>query len=227
MDSRVVGKIPESIPFAEAAPLFCAGATVYGAMKAAGLKKDSVMVIVGIGGLGHLGVQYGKALGLKIVALDNRQEGLDMLDSLPKNLQPDERHLISNNDKDNEQLYKKLGEGFYPSNPGVDSVVICTEARALPRQCQQFLRKGGVICDVGLPADGPLEVDSFALSFKEQTVKGRLICTPEQCQELVDLHAKFGCRTYIEKTYKIDEIKTVFDHYQRKNLKGRIVVTFE
>lgn len=198
------------------------------ALKAVGIEKDQWLAIVGTGGgLGHLGVQYAKALGFKVVALDNRQEGLDILDELPSNLRPDEKHLLAEDESKNGKLLEKLGSSFYKSNPGVDKIVICTEGKNLPRITQQFLRKGGVICDVGLPADGPLEVDSFALSFKEQTIKGRLICTPAESQDMVNLHAKHGCRTYIEKTYPVEDIKQIVEHYQAKTLKGRIVMTFE
>lgn len=227
MDARVVGKIPQEIPFAEAAPLFCAGATIYGAVKAVGIEANTWLAIVGIGGLGHLGVQYGKALGFKVLALDNRQEALDMLKDLPANLRPDQTHLLDNDESKSKELVQKLGSSFYDSDPGVDKVILCAENRQLPRICQQFLRKGGVICEVGLPADGPLEVDSFPLSFKEQTIRGRLICTPHEAQEMVNLHARSGCKTYIEKTYGIDDIEKVYDHYQRKDLKGRVVVTFD
>lgn len=55
VDSRVVGIIPDEIDFASAAPLFCAGSTVYGGLLAADVKKDQVVAIIGCGGLGHLG----------------------------------------------------------------------------------------------------------------------------------------------------------------------------
>lgn len=224
MDARVVSKVPESIPFAEAAPLACAGATVYGGIQAVGVQKDQWLAIVGIGGLGHLGVQYAKALGFKVVALDNRQVALDLLKKLPSNLQPDKVMLLGDS---TDKTCEALGQDFYDTNPGVDKVVICSEEKDLPRICQQFTRKGGIICDVGLPADGPLEVDAFALSFKEQTVRGRLICTPKECQDMVNLHAEHKCKTYIEKTYPIDQIDQVYSHYEDKNLQGRICVSFE
>ncbi|UZJ55813.1 hypothetical protein CBS101457_005133 [Exobasidium rhododendri] len=224
MDARVVSKIPEDIPFVEAAPLFCAGATIYGAIQAVGVQKDQWLAIVGIGGLGHLGVQYAKALGFKVVALDNRQVALDLLKKLPSHLQPDKAMLLGDS---KDKTVKALGSDFYDSNPGVDKVIICTEEKDLPRICQQFVRKGGVICDVGLPADGPLEIDAFALNFKEQTIKGRLICTPKECQDMVNLHSQNKCRTHIEKTYRIEEIEQVFKHYESKDLQGRICVSFE
>lgn len=224
MDARVVSQIPKDIPFDEAAPLFCAGATVYGAIQAVGVEKEKWLAIVGMGGLGHLGVQYAKVLGFKVVALDNRQVALDLLKKLPSALQPDKAMLLG--DSKNKTI-EALTSDFYDTNPGVDKAVICTEEKDLPRIVQQFVRKGGVICDVGLPADGPLEVDAFALNFKEQTFKGRLICTPEECQDMINMHSQNKCKTHIEKTYPVDEIEQVYKHYESKDLQGRICVTFE
>ncbi|KAK1141034.1 hypothetical protein N8T08_009607 [Aspergillus melleus] len=179
-DARVVSKIPDSIPFDKAALLFCAGATVYGAILASGAKAREWLAIVGIGGLGHLGVQYAKA---------------------------------------------RSSKSFSPrstTNPGVDRVVINAEARELVKFSQQFLRTGGTLVDFGLPSNTTLEVDPFALSFKEQTVRGRLICTLEQWQDMIKLHANNGCKTHIERTYGVEQINDMYDYYQRKDLRARL-----
>ncbi|KAF4119586.1 alcohol dehydrogenase, propanol-preferring [Geosmithia morbida] len=229
-DSRVVSKIPESISFAEAAPLFCAGATVYGALLRADPEPGQWLAIVGVGGLGHLGIQYAKAMGLKVVAIDNRREGIDTaLEGIPSHLRPDRTYVV-----DSEEAQQRCIDDLsspdkgspYKSNPGIDRVVIATEARHLVSFSQQFLRKGGVIVDIGLPADGPLEVDSFALNFKEHSIRGRLICTPQQCQDMINLHAEHGCKTYIEKTYPVSGINDMFERYKSKDLRGRLCMVF-
>ncbi|KAJ5663079.1 hypothetical protein N7507_003810 [Penicillium longicatenatum] len=224
-DARVVSKIPESIPWTEAASLFCAGATVYGALLASGIKKGQWLAIVGIGGLGHLGVQYAKALGANVIAIDNRKEAIDTALSVPSHLKPDKTFVIDSDDAQ-KRVIEELQSSFYDTNPGVDRVVINAEARELIKFSQQFLRKGGILVDVGLPSGTTLEVDPFALSFKEQTIKGRLICTPEQCQDMINIHAENGCKVHIEKTYGVEQINDMFQHYQRKDLKGRLCMVF-
>lgn len=225
-DDTVLVKVPESIPWAEAAPLFCAGATVYGAILAAEGKKGQWIAQIGLGGLGLLGVQYAKAMGFKVVAIDNRKEALDAAKELPTNLQAD-KHVLIDSEESQNQVAEQLGGGFYDSNPGIDRVVINAEARHLVSFAQKFVRKGGTIVDVGLPSDGPLSVDPFPLSFCEQTVKGRLICTPEQSADMIRLHAEAGCRTIVEKTYPLNRISDVQERYQAKDLKGRLVVVFD
>lgn len=224
-DARVVSKVPDSIPFDQAAPLFCAGATVYGALLASKAEKGQWLALIGVGGLGHLGVQYAKAMGLKVVAIDNRKEGIELANSVPSHLKPDKTFVI-----DSEEAKKKCTEelqsSFYDSNPGVDRVVINTEDRSLIKFSQQFLRKGGVLVDIGLPSDAPFEVDPFALNFKEQTVRGRLICTPEQCQTMINMHADNKCQTHIEKTYSVDDANKMAEHYLSKELKGRLCMVF-
>ena len=223
-DARVVAKVPESIRWEEAAPLFCAGATVYGALLASGVKRGEWIAVVGIGGLGHLGVQYAKALGAKVIAIDNRREGVETALAVPSHLRPDKTFVIDSPDAEKEVIQQL--QSFYDTNPGVDRVVINAEARSLIKFSQQFLRKGGTLVDVGLPSDWSLEVDPFALSFKEQTIKGRLICTPRQSQDMINLHAENGCRTYIEKTYGVEQINEMYDHYQKKDLQGRLCMVF-
>ncbi|OLN95652.1 Alcohol dehydrogenase 1 [Colletotrichum chlorophyti] len=224
-DARVVAKIPESIPWDQAAPLFCAGATVYGALCAAEPKKDQWLAMIGIGGLGHLGIQYAKALGYKVVAIDNRKEGIELANDVPSHLKPDRSYVIDS-DEAQEKASKELQSAFYDSNPGVDRVIINAEARPLVKFAQQFLRKGGILVDIGLPADGPFEIDPFALNFKEQTVRGALICTPERSREMIELHAKNGCKTFIEKTYNVEQANEMAEHYLSKQLKGRLCLVF-
>lgn len=225
-DDTVLAKIPESISFEQAAPLFCAGATTYGALLATKAPKGAWVAQIGVGGLGHLGIQYSKALGYKVVAIDNRKEALEVAKSAPKHLQADEYVLIDSEDAE-KKATEKLGNGFHDSNPGLDAVVINTEARNLIRFAQNCTRKGGIVVDVGLPADGPLEVDPFCLSFKEQIVRGRLICTPEQSADMVKLHAEHGCQTYIEKTYPLKDIAKAQERYLQKDLKGRLVIVMD
>ncbi|KAJ0386628.1 hypothetical protein COL922a_003861 [Colletotrichum nupharicola] len=224
-DARVICKVPEEIPWAEAAPLFCAGATVYGALVAADPKPDQWLAVVGIGGLGHLAIQYAKAMGAKVIAIDNRQEGIDLANDVPSHLKPDRTYVLDSKEEESNCI-QELQTSFYDTNPGVDRVVITTEARPLVEFAQQFLRKGGVLVDVGLPADGPFEVDPFALNFKEQTIRGALICTPERSREMIELHAKNKCTTHIEKTFSVEQANEMAEHYLSKQLKGRLCMVF-
>ena len=183
------------------------------------------MAIIGIGGLGMLGVQYAKAMGMKVIAIDNRQEGIDLANSVPSHLRPDQTFLIDSEDA-KKKCSEELSNGFYDSNPGVDRVVITTEQQELPAFASACTRKGGVLVGVGLPSDNKLVISPFDLSFKELTLRGRLICTPEETKSMLDLHAKNGCKTHVEKTYPLEKINDLIEHYKSSSLKGRLCVTF-
>lgn len=226
-DSRSVSILPPNISFPEAAPLFCAGATIYGAIQSVNPLSGQWIAVIGVGGLGHLGVQYAKALGLKVVAIDNRQEGIDLaVNNLPEHLRPDRTYLVDTEEA-KANAVKELKGSFYDSNPGVDRVVIATPDPKAISFAQEFTRKGGIICDVGLPTNAPFEVDAFTLNFKQQSIKGSLLCTPADGQQMVNLHAASGCRTHIGKAFKLDEINEMVSAYESGKVKGRLCVSFE
>lgn len=109
-DARVVSKIPDSTPWDEAAPLFCAGATVYREITGADIKPGQWLAIVGIDGLGHMDVQYAKALGAKVVAIDNRKEGIETALAAPSHLKPDKTFVV-----DSDEAQKKAVEELQSS----------------------------------------------------------------------------------------------------------------
>lgn len=77
VDGREACLLPENLSFQSAAPLACAGVTIWGGLVRAGLEEGQTVAIVGGGGgLGHLGIQFAKALGLKVIVVDARDEGL-------------------------------------------------------------------------------------------------------------------------------------------------------
>ncbi|CAF4262596.1 unnamed protein product, partial [Adineta steineri] len=81
-DSRWLVPLPDELSFQDAAPLMCAGLTAFSAIEKCALKKGQVIGIIGLGALGHLAVQFAKCMGLKVVAIDNRQEALDVVQKL-------------------------------------------------------------------------------------------------------------------------------------------------
>jgi D-arabinose 1-dehydrogenase-like Zn-dependent alcohol dehydrogenase len=79
-------KLPDGMSFETAAPLMCAGSTIYNSILRANKPTGSILAVVGLGGLGHLGVQFGKAMGYRIVAADTREPPLKLVSSLPQRI---------------------------------------------------------------------------------------------------------------------------------------------
>jgi D-arabinose 1-dehydrogenase-like Zn-dependent alcohol dehydrogenase len=103
-------RLPDEMSYETAEPLMCAGSTIYNSILRAGQPKGAVLAIVGLGGLGHLGVQFAKALGYRVVAVDTRSAPIDLVNSLPERFRPD---LILNPLNDTPEIaIRKIWEIF-------------------------------------------------------------------------------------------------------------------
>ena len=81
-DARYVGKIPDGLEFADVAPHFCAGVTTYKAVKVSGAGPDKTVLISGVGGLGHMALQYARVTGARTIAVDVTEEKLELAKKL-------------------------------------------------------------------------------------------------------------------------------------------------
>ncbi|KAK3046853.1 hypothetical protein LTR09_011694 [Extremus antarcticus] len=136
--------LPDDMSFHEAAPLLCAGATTWGALKASGVTGPAPIGILGIGGLGMYAVQFAKALGHQVVAIDNREEGRALAKELP--LPAD--FVVDYNDKDAAKKIKK-----WAGRDGLAAIIGCTDNVDAMAWCLNTLRPQGVCVPVGLPVD--------------------------------------------------------------------------
>ncbi|KAE9379487.1 putative alcohol dehydrogenase [Stipitochalara longipes BDJ] len=212
-DSESVVLLPDSLSFEQAAPLMCAGATVWGGILAAGIKSSEPIGIIGIGGLGSLGVQFAKALGHPVVAIENRPEGLALAQELT--LKAD--LVIDFNDKKAAEKTKSwAGKG------GLAAIIICTDDVPAVLWSTQTLRTRGVVVNIGLPTK-PLQFDSFDVVFQEKTIKGSLVATKAQIIEMLKVIDKWGIRSHIT-TVSLDQAPELTAMYMDPHLKGRLVM---
>ncbi|KAK6436791.1 hypothetical protein LTR95_007015 [Oleoguttula sp. CCFEE 5521] len=218
-DAEQAAVLPESVSFEQAAPLMCAGSTVWGAIAAAATKAGEPVAVVGIGGLEQLCVQFFKALGHPVVAIDNRPEGRELATSLPEKLRAD--HVVDINDENAVADIKKwAGLG------GVSSVIVCTDRLSANQWALSILRLRGTLVAVGLPSpelDGLLQFDAFQLIFSELTIKGSLVANKELLVEMLALVAERGVQSYIT-TVKFDDMPKLPEMYMNPHLKGRLVM---
>jgi len=204
-----VVKIPDNISFIDAAPLFCAGVTTYKALKVSKAKPGEWVAIFGIGGLGHLAVQYAKAMGLNVVGVDTRDEALE----LAKELGAD---LVVNAKKQNpaDFIQEKVG-GAHGS--------VCTAVEKMPfRQSFDCLRRGGVCVAVGLPPED-MEIPIFDTVLKGVEVVGSIVGTRKDLQETLQFAAEGKIKSKIE-VRKLEEINEIFDDLEHGKINGRIVM---
>ena len=207
-DARYVGKIPEGLEFAAVAPHFCAGVTTYKAVKVSGAGPDKTVLISGLGGLGHMALQYARVTGARTIAVDVTEEKLE----LAQKLGADE--IINARAVDVAKAAQKLG--------GADIIIgTAVSARAFAGAFGA-LRRGGKMVLVGLPPEA-LPVPIFDLVLKGISVTGSIVGTRKDLQETLALAAR-GLVKCNFTSARMEDINDVFDEMRAGKIDGRIVL---
>jgi alcohol dehydrogenase, propanol-preferring len=207
-DSRYVGKIPDTLKFTDVAPHFCAGVTTYKAVKVSGAGSDKTVLISGIGGLGHMALQYARVTGARTIAVDVSEAKL----ALAKKLGADE--VVNAAAVDAATAVRKLG--------GADIVIgTAVSARAF-QSAFDGLNRGGKLVLVGLPPEA-LPVPIFDLVLKGISVIGSIVGTRKDLQETLDLAAR-GLVNCEYRTARMEEINDVFSEMKAGKINGRVVL---
>jgi alcohol dehydrogenase, propanol-preferring len=208
-NANYVGIVPEGIDPLDAAPLTCAGVTTYAAVKAARVGPSDLVGVVGIGGLGHLGIQYAKIAGAFTVAIDVDETKLE----LAKQLGAD--HVINAATHDVVDEMRRLG--------GADAIVSTAASPAPLLAAFTSLRPTGRLVLVGMPADNVFPLPIFETVLRGIQVIGSLVGTREDLAEVFELHA--GGRTRVElETRKLEQINEAFDEILTGSVPARLVL---
>lgn len=210
-DARYVAKVPESVSYEDAAPILCAGVTTYKALKQSKVKPGEWVAIFGIGGLGHLAVQYAKAMAMKVIAIDIDDEKLGLAKRCGADLT-----INSKNVDVIKTVFEKTG-GAHGS--------VCTAVSKVPfKQAFDCLRSGGTVVPVGLPPEN-MELPIFDTVLKEVHVVGSLVGTRKDMEEALEFAADGKVKAEYELA-KLDDINQIFDDMKKGKIVGRIVMKF-
>ncbi|HEY0120272.1 MAG TPA: alcohol dehydrogenase AdhP [Rhizobium sp.] len=211
-DPNYVGHLPDNVSFVDIAPILCAGVTVYKGLKVTDTKPGDWMVISGIGGLGHLAVQYAKAMGLNVIAVDIDDSKLDLARSLGAALTVNAR--------------KADPIGFVKKEVGGAQGVLVTAVS--PKAFEQALGmvgRGGTVSLNGLPpGDFPLSI--FDTVLNGVTVRGSIVGTRLDLQEALDFAGDGKVKATVA-TDKLENINDVFTRMHHGDIQGRIVLDFQ
>ena len=207
-----VGRIPDNLDFVESAPILCAGVTTYKGIKQTDTKPGDWVVIVGAGGLGHVAVQYAKAMGLHVAAVDISDEKLDLAQSLGAEL------IVNAVEKDPAAMIQDLVGGAH-------GVLVTAVSPKIFRQAIDMLRRGGTCVLVGLPP-GDFPTPIFDVVLKGITVRGSIVGTRKDLQESLQFAAEGKVKSTIE-TQPLEAINDVFDRLRRGQVNGRVVLNLE
>lgn len=207
--AAALAAIPDKLPAEEAGPFMCAGVTVYNALRNSGARPGDIVAIQGIGGLGHLGVQYARQMGFKTIALGRG--------------------------KDKEALAKKLGAHQYIDSNLVDTVselqklggarvILATapSAKAIS-QVVDGLGVNGNLLVPAAPSD-PLTISVMPLIMGRRSISGWYSGTARDSQDTLEFSAFNGVHPMIEK-YPLSGVAEAYEQMHTGKVRFRVVLT--
>ncbi len=190
--------------------------TSYKAIKVTNTKSGQFLAIIGAaGGLGHLGIQYAKALGLRVVAIDVGKEKLDYCKQLGAEFVVDGASKNAAGETALEQIERI-------TNGGVHGVVCLATQKAAFASAINMTRRNGTIVCVGLPA-GTFEVPIFDVVLKGLTIRGSIVGTRQDAAEALDFAARGLVKCSVE-TAKLADVNSVMTKLRSNKVSGRIVL---
>jgi propanol-preferring alcohol dehydrogenase len=209
---RGVVEVPEGVSALDAAPLSCAGVTTYKAIKVARVNPAERVAIFGIGGLGHLAVQYARIVGGLVTAVDIEDAKLDLATRLGAD------QVVNARTTDPVEAIRAVG--------GADVAVVLAASPKPFEQAFASLARGGRLVCVALPAGGatiPLPIFDTVIGGK--SVIGSIVGTRQDLAEVFALHAA-GRTQVISETRKLDEVNACFDQILAGQVPARLVFEF-
>jgi propanol-preferring alcohol dehydrogenase len=209
-DPAFVGRLPDALEFGAAAPVLCAGVTVYKGLKETEVKPGEWVAVSGIGGLGHMAVQYARAMGMHVAAVDIHPEKLDLARRLGADL------VVNAAERDPaEAIRERTGDG-------VHGVLVTAVSTAAFEQGFAMLRSHGTMSLVGLPP-GKMCLPIFETVLKRITVRGSIVGTRQDLEEAL----AFAGEGRVAPHYAwatLDDINGIFDQLEKGTVDGRIVL---
>ena len=194
--ARHVVRVPDGIDPADAAPLTCAGVTTYKAVKSSGAGSSSLVAVFGVGGLGHMAIQYAAITGAEVVAVDINPERLQTARELGVD------HVVHAGEEDPIAAIKRLG--------GATQAIATAVSPSAFEQALGSLARGGTLVCVGLPADNAMKLPIFETVLGGLTIKGSIVGTHQDVVDVFDLHRRGKTRVELQETL-LDDVNEAIE----------------
>src|SRR3954452_3293090 len=194
--ARHVVRVPDGISAADASPLTCAGVTTYKAVKDSGATSSSLVAVFGVGGLGHLAVQYARITGATVIAVDINNARLESARAVGAD------HLINPLEQDPIAAIQALG--------GADAAISTAVSPKAFEQAYGSLARGGKLVFVGLPADNHIQLPIFETVLGGLDIHGSIVGTRHDLEEVFELHRRGLTRLEYEER-SLDEVNTAIE----------------
>lgn len=208
-DPLFVGRLPESLDAGIAAPVLCAGVTVYKGLKETEVRPGEWVAVLGIGGLGHMALQYARAMGMRVIAVTTHPEKGKLALELGADLVVDAR-------KDPAvEVQKAVG--------GVHGVLVTAVSKSL-EAAYGMMRSKGTVVMVGIPP-GDFSLPVFDTVVRRLTLRGSIVGTRQDLAEAIDFAVRGKVVTHYE-WGQLQDINKIFERMATNKLEGRIVLRF-
>jgi D-arabinose 1-dehydrogenase-like Zn-dependent alcohol dehydrogenase len=205
---EALARVPDELSAVEAAPLMCAGITTFNALRNSGARPGEVVAVLGIGGLGHLGVQFAAKLGFKTVAIARGQ------DKAPLARQLGARHYIDNAAEDPAAALQKLG--------GAKAILATVTSAEAMNSVRGGLAANGTLMVIG--AVESLMVDALQLLSGRRSIKGWYAGTSIDSQETLAFSVLTGVRSMNE-TFPLERAAEAYERMINGGARFRVVLT--
>ncbi|KAI9701392.1 MAG: hypothetical protein M1820_006483 [Bogoriella megaspora] len=213
-DARSTARLPDEVSFETAAPLACAGSTVWRGIVQSGVEEGGWVGIVGAGGgLGHLGIQFAKAKGLRVVGVDAREEGLELARKNGADVVVDAR-------KGKEQVVKEVREAT--GGEGVEATVNVSDAEGAAGLSAAIARLHGLVLQIAQPNNVSIPFEEIV--FRDIRIRGSLICSPKEAVEMLDAVAKYKISVHTNPFYGLDKIHDLVELAHSGKMKGKGII---
>lgn len=212
IDARFAVPVPDAVTSLDAAPLTCAGVTTYAAIKAARVTPSERVAVFGIGGLGHLAIQYARLVGAEVIAVDVSDEKLKLATMLGAD------HVINAAETDPVAAIAALG--------GADAAIVLAVAPTVFDQAYRSLARGGRLVLVSLPKDGTLTFPVFDTVLNGIEIIGSIVGTRQDLAEVFRLHA-LGRTTVVAQTRDLSTAAQSMQQVLDGTVPARLVFDFD
>ncbi len=205
------GKVPAGIDPIDAAPLTCAGVTTYKAVKVSGARSSDLVAVYGVGGLGHLALQYAQIAGASVAAVDLVDEKLQMAKELGAS------YTINSKNEDPVGIIQGLG--------GADAAIVLAASPIAFEQAFRSLKPNGTLVLVALPKDNYMKLPIFETVLRGIKVVGSLVGTRMDLAETFELHAD-GRTKIVSETRTLDTVNESMADVLNGVVEARVVFDF-
>lgn len=209
--ARFAVPVPVGVSALDAAPLTCAGVTTYKALKVAGIQPTERVAIFGIGGLGHLAVQYARIMGGTVIAVDVEDAKLELARELGAT------HVVNAAQADPVVAVQALG--------GADVALVLAASPRVFEQAFASLSRGGRLICVALPADQQMSISIFETVLKGISIIGSIVGTRQDLAEVFELHAA-GQTRIIAESRRLDQVNEAIDEVLSGHVLARLVFEY-